>query len=105
MPQYRMAYTLLTGPPKSPEQLSPDEGLTDHLVVHSILGTPGGGTTLSVQTFALGPKGHEPLDSFAAFVLATMLLGHAIEGDLGEGDKKLAVQALEILRKHGQRKR
>ena len=74
MREHRMSYRLSTGPPKAKDDLAPDEGLTDHLIIVSMIGTPGQPEPLSLMPVLLGPNGAEPLTSTMVFVVATTLL-------------------------------
>ena len=74
MSGYRMSYRLSTGPPKAKDDLAADEGLTDHLIVVSMMGTPGQPEPLSLMPVLLGRNGPEPLTSTMVFVVATTLL-------------------------------
>lgn len=71
----KLTYQVITGPPKPPDQLAPQEGLADYLIVHSIMGEPGEGPMLSghyemrVNGEAVQPS--LPLEyRLAAFLLA-----------------------------------
>lgn len=78
----RMSYRLTPAPPKPQAELEPEhEGLTDILVMHSVVGIPGGPGGLLVETYQLGPDGVEPLHPFLAVTLATMLLARAVEDE------------------------
>lgn len=81
--KYRMSYLCRVGPPKARADLLKDEGLTDYLVIHSVLGIPGGPGGLSVQTVQVGPEGGEELTPQLAHALATMLLNAALPGLTG----------------------
>ena len=89
---YKMSYTLRAGPPKPRRELTRDEGLTDILVVHSILGMPGEPGPLSVQTLRFGANGVSPVTEDEAFYLAAILLTSC-------PSKPSAVAALDILRR------
>lgn len=71
---YRMSYTLRAQPPKEQDDLGPDEGLADSLVVASILGRPGHPEPLSIRTFQLGPAGVEDLAIATAMHVAMAML-------------------------------
>ena len=71
---YRMSYVCRPGPPKPRGDLAPDEGLTDRLLVVSILGIPGGPGPLSVMPVQLGPDGVETLDIATSVAIASVML-------------------------------
>ena len=97
---YRMSYRLSVGPPKDKTALQDDEGLTDRLVVCSILGLPGGETATSFAPMILGPDGLEPLHGPTFFSLATLLLHLLVESETLQPDiHRAAVRALICLRK------
>jgi hypothetical protein len=100
MKTYRMTYTLAPpGPPKSIETLGPNEGLTDTLVVASILEGDG----RSFSWLQLGPDGVEPMTAQNAYDLAVSLLAAIENADVAEplrvDDHRVAVStALRALR-------
>ena len=73
---HEMSYTLRCAPPKPKDDLGPDEGLTDRLLVISVVGLPGTGPG-SYVPIQLGPGGAEALDPSivlrATVVLLTLL--------------------------------
>ena len=93
-PTHAMSYLLRTGPPKPQADLSDDEGLTDVLVVHSIMGRAGGPGALSVMTMRLDADGFGDISDAEAFHLAVVLLAQI------EGRHSAAAKALSILRQH-----
>lgn len=95
---YQMSYRLTIGPPKPQAELVQDEGLTDQLLVTSILGPPGGPGGLSMATFQLGPEGGaSSIDPLLAFHVAVTLLDHAISGETYSA--AVAAQALALIRR------
>ena len=75
MSGYRMSYVMpCPGPPKPKELLTEQEGLTDCLLVVSILGTPGGPGPLSLMPVQLGPNGAEEITCATALSVASALL-------------------------------
>ena len=96
---YRMSYTLRLSEPKPPTDLGEDEGLTDHLLVVSILGTPGTAEPLSIWPVLLGPAGPESLDAATAAIVASCLLAVAVEVETLSRDMQSAcATALAALR-------
>ena len=94
-----MSYRLSVGPPKDKTALQDDEGLTDRLVICSILGLPGGDTATSFAPRMLGPEGIEPLEGPTCFSLATVLLDLAVQSEtLPPKIHRAAALALTCLR-------
>ena len=91
--QHGMSYVLRIGPPKPKANLASDEGLTDALVVHSIIGVAGGPGPLSVQTIRLDVNGPGVLRDAEAFYLAAILLAQL------DGRHPAATEALGVLRR------
>lgn len=101
---YRMSYRLSVGPPKEEDALRDDEGLTDHLVICSILGTPGADNATSLAPMLLGPDGAEVLDGPTCVSLAMVLLDLAVQLEtLPPPIHAAAARALVALRKPFQR--
>lgn len=72
--RYRMSYTVTPGPGKRAEERADGEGLTDYLVVVSVLGHPGGPGGMSAQVMPVGPEGGEAMHPAIAHLIATALL-------------------------------
>ena len=104
MSKYRMSYSLRFGPPKPKDDLTPDEGMADGLLLVSIVGTPGAPEPLSLAPIRIGPDGPEPLDRALAYHVAVAML-HAIDADMLAGPlmrtrlDEAAHDALGILRR------
>ena len=77
---HEMSYTLRCGPPKAKDDLGPDEGLTDRLLVISVVGLPGTGSG-SYLPMQLGPGGHEEPDP-SVWLHAAFILLHALDTNL-----------------------
>ena len=96
MSDHRMSYMLTVGQPKEKDDLGPNEGLTDTLVLVSVLGEVGTDAPLSLQFHQLGPDGAEELDVRLAYNLATALLTR-VENGSGELDPELVEAAVDAL--------
>ena len=66
---YRLSYRVSIAPSKAQDDLAPDEGLTDHVVFVSIIGTPGAPEPLSMSATRLEPSGAIPLTGAFAYHL------------------------------------
>jgi hypothetical protein len=99
MASYRMSYHFpQPGPPKPKAELGPNEGLTDTLVLISILGTPGGPGPLSIQWFPLGPDGLEPVTPALAINVAMAVLTSATGGK-GTAHRRVVDDTMAFLRR------
>jgi len=99
---YRMSYQLSTGPPKAKDDLRDDEGLTDHLVVVSVMGTPGAPEAMSMAPIVLGPNGPEEFSAALAYHLACAFLVWIIENenvDMASRFKVAVEGAMQCLRR------
>jgi hypothetical protein len=92
-----MSYKLVKpGPPKPKKALGPDEGLTDRLVVASVLDQSDGAR--SAAWMYLGPDGPEAFPLPIAWFLATSLLSHCEDADMPPDFRTSLTEALHALR-------
>lgn len=99
-PKYAMSYLLNTGPEKPEESLDKNEGLTDKLIVHSVVGAIGSGS-LNVATTQVGPAGPEELSPALAYHCAAVLLTRIQNSSgfgLNSGQRQAVNTAMKTLR-------
>jgi hypothetical protein len=102
MAEYRMSYTLNAAPPKPRADLGRFEGLTDTLLVVSVVGRPvrpdanEGASAVVVQ---LGPAGPEDYDPGTLLLAASVILGRISDENPATTAGLAARSAMEAIRK------